>query len=205
MVNVPERIRELQKKCVIRCLPKGWKFEQVLYNDNHGDALQRCVDGNKSDITIFMDIDCIPLTPDAFRILGDEKLIIEKESLAGCAQRANHIQNNKHIYVGPFCMAFRTQTYKDLGSPEFKETAKGDVGEEITYRWQEKNKSLYFLWPSDVQIPMWNLFENWVHFGLGTTYEGLFYHAFNIRTSQGQELFTTKCNRLLGSKVLVGV
>lgn len=203
MANISKEARLMQQDVVEKFLPKGWKFHQVLYSDSHGHAMQRCVDSNKNEISIFLDIDCIPLSKEAFRFLFDERWSCNTGSLIGCVQRANHIQNNKHLYVGPSCMAFMNQAYDEVGRPSFLETYRGDVGEELTYRWQEKGKQVTFLWPSDVQKPMWDLFDSTVQFGLGTKYENLFYHAFCARTFEGQNLFLNECNRVLGGEVLV--
>ncbi len=203
MCNISKNMLALQKEVVEKFLPKGWKFEQVLYSDTHGHAMQRCTDKNKNDVTAFLDIDCVPLSKQSFRFLFDDSWSCAHGALVGCAQRANHIQNNKHIYVGPFCMAFTNATYDEVGRPSFLETYRGDVSEELTYRWQEKNKPVYFLYPSDVQKPMWDLIDNTVQFGLGTTYEGLFYHAFCARTVEGQNLFINACSNLLDHEVLV--
>lgn len=203
MDNIPEEVLDLQKECINKFLPKDWDFQQIKYKDSHGHAMQRCTNENPNEVTIFLDIDCIPLSHEAFRFLYDDRWTCVNGALVGCAQRANHINNNKHIYAGPFCMSFLNETYKALGSPTFLETTRGDVGEELTYRWQENHKSVYLLWPSDVRVPKWNLFDNFVQFGLGTTYEGLFYHAFCARGDEGQALFTDKCRNVLGSKAMV--
>src|SRR6185437_10375537 len=112
--------------------------------------------------------------------------------------RANHIKNDAHLYVGPFCMAFDNRHYLELGSPTFYETARGDVGEEVTYRWREREKPVYFLWPTKVEHPLWELTEEH-KFGLGTNYENLFYHEFCARNTTGN--FLGKCDQVLsGSK-----
>lgn len=202
MANISDEVLKLQAECVHKYLPKGWEFNQVLYTDSHGHAMQRCTDSNKNPVTVFLDVDCIPLTKESFRFLYDDRWSCVNGALVGCAQRANHIQNNKHIYAGPFCMSFLNETYKELGNPSFLETSRGDVGEELTYKWQENHKSVYLLWPSDVQHPLWDLLDKTVQFGLGTTYESLFYHAFCARTTEGQGLFINQCNRILEHEVV---
>jgi hypothetical protein len=202
MSNISDEVLTNQRLCVEKFLPKGWDFQQVRYVDYHGNAMQRCTDENLNDVTIFLDIDCVPLNDKSFRFLHNEKWTCAQGALVGCAQRANHILNNKHVYVGPFCMAFSKKVYVELGSPSFMETHRGDVGEELTYCWQEHQKAVYMLWPSDVQVPKWDLFDNFVQFGLGTTYEGQFYHAFCARSSEGQSIFLDKCNSILGSEAL---
>lgn len=159
--------------------------------------LGECVEENKEEYTIFLDIDCIPLSPVSFTHFFDSRWPITSGSLMGAAQRASHIRNNNHIYVGPFCMAFKNSVYRELGSPSFMESYRGDVGEEITYRWQEKNHPVVYIYPSDVEQPLWDLIPG-VQFGIGTTYENLFYHAFCIRAGgEPQIRFTRKCQEVV--------
>lgn len=196
--NISDDVVIYQRKVVQRFLPKGWQFNQFCHNMSHGDALKHCVESNEDDYTVFLDIDCIPLSPQSFPYLLDTRWSVKKGALVGCAQRANHINNGRHIYVGPFCMALKNSTYKELGSPSFHETQRGDVGEELTYTWENAKKPLYFFWPSDTRVPLWNLIEGISEFGLGTTYEDLFYHTFCIRNSKDSErMFVEKCQQIL--------
>ena len=203
MSNIDLEVVAYQKKCVEKFLPEGWEFKQICHAKTHPAALADCVKINKNPVTVFLDIDCIPLSDRSFNYLLDSRWAIMAGALVGAAQRANHIANGKHIYVGPFCMAFCNDTYKELGSPDFKETYRGDVGEELTYKWQESGKPVYFLWPSYVQKPMWNLIDNVTQFGYGTVYEDLFYHTFCIRAAVMKGVFVSKCREILAQEEVV--
>ena len=198
MSNIPTEVVELQEKCVRRCLPAGWKFTQYGTTDTHAQALGRISRSCSSDLLIFLDIDCIPLSFGAFKSL---ELNAMSGSLTGCVQRANHKNNNAHLYIGPFCMAFNRMKYEFLGSPTFEETPRGDIGEELTYAWQERGEPLCFFWPSEVLQPVWDLREN-EKFGFGTTYDGMFYHSFCIRDPRLHQHFIEKCHQVLGDKEL---
>lgn len=198
--NVSARVADYQKRVVDRFLPLGWEFRQFFHAMSHADAIAQCVEENKNEITVLLDIDCIPLAPYSLTYLLDNRWSAANGALVGAVQRANHINNKAHLYVGPFCMAFKNSTYKELGSPKFNETYRGDVGEELTYVWQEKSKPVYFLWPSDVEKPLWSLIDKVSNFGLGTTYESLFYHAFCMRTGQTERKFIKKCQEVLQRK-----
>jgi hypothetical protein len=196
MQNIPDVILSAQKECVTKFLPEGWSFKQHFTSKRHPDALSFLVEEAETDIMIVLDIDCVPLTPGALQYISWPA---QRGALAGCVQRANHIKNCAHLYVGPFCMAFSKTRYKELGSPSFNETARGDVGEELTYAWQRDNPTMIkFLWPSNVEQPIfeWTLDGSYT-FGLGTTYDGLFYHAFNARTPEGSKRFIAKCDEIL--------
>lgn len=199
MRNVNPDVVANQGLVVEKFLPKGWTFNQELYipspqgQFHHATALSLLLARNTNPITIFLDIDCIPLSQEALLFLAEEA---GKGTLVGAVQRANHIDNDGHLYVGPFCMAFKNEQYKNLNSPTFKETLRGDCGEELTYRWSEYRQPIHTMWPSSVYYPAWNLVGD-TKFGYGTTYEDKFYHAFGIREGGMQEQFITKCQQIL--------
>lgn len=195
--NVDSKVLEVQKKVVEHFLPEGWTFEQYQYSNVENDsvALDSCVKKNKNEIIVFLDIDCIPLNEEALPELAAKA---KEDTLIGAIQRANHIDNKGHLYVGPFCMAFKVAKYQELGSPSFIYTNRGDRGEELTYKWEDANLPVTMMWPSHVELPMWAL-KNGIMFGLGTTYDGNFYHSFGIRESQMHDRFIQKCNEIIQS------
>lgn len=198
--NIPASLRETQKECVMKFLPEGWEFKQLWSRVSHPDGLADAVEQSKNDIIIFLDIDCVPLSDEALPFLAEGA---EQGLLVGAVQRANHVNNNAHLYVGPFSMGFSREKYYQLGCPTFTETYRGDVAEELTYRWQEDNpRSIMFLWPSHVEQPLWDL-DGSYNFGLGTTYgqDSLFYHLFNARDPLTQQKFIIKCNQVLEKQV----
>jgi hypothetical protein len=201
MNNIEEVVVKRQREVVELFLPDKWNFEQVLFTPksgewfHHATALEECQKRNKADITVFLDIDCIPLSEKAFTTLSDEAV---HGTLIGAVQRANHLRNDSHLYIGPFCMAFLNSQYKKLGSPSFKETDRGDCAEELTYQWDENTQPTKMLWPTNVYHKAWALTPD-VQFGFGTTYENLFYHAFAIRQSVMQGEFIKKCDEVLAA------
>lgn len=202
MANIHDDVVLAQNAVVKRFLPPDWEFHQYLHSPkefeikHHAAAITRCIKEAKHDEIILLDIDSIPLTENAFHFLSWGA---HRGNLVGAVQRANHIKNNEHLYVGPFCMAFSKSKYIKLGSPSFNETERGDCGEELTYVWQQKGETVRFLWPSAVEQPMWNLIAG-KQFGYGTTYDDLFYHAFCSREQTTREMFLNKCNSILHPK-----
>lgn len=198
MDNVGQPVVDAQRRVVEKFLPADWEFVQYRWSGmySHPAAMTVCVAENKWPLTMFLDIDCIPLSELAFDIIGKRA---ELGMLVGAVQRANHIRNDCHLYAGPFCVAFANDWYERLGSPTFYETERGDVGEELTYRWRERSKPVYLLWPSSVRNPLWDL-DHGRTFGLGTTYEDLFYHEFCARNTTGG--FTRKCDEIMGAAVV---
>jgi len=198
MDNVSREVVDAQRSVIERFLPKGWSFVQYKSKHySHPAAMTVCVAENERPITIFLDIDCIPLTSASMELLAARA---ELGMLVGAVQRANHIKNDCHLYVGPFCMAFSNEMYGRLKSPTFYETPKGDVGEELTYRWRQCDKPVYFLWPTQVREPLWDLVQG-RRFGFGTCYENMFYHEFCARSAQGR--FIDRCQEVIANEMTV--
>lgn len=210
--NIDNEVVKYQRLCVNKFLPQGWTFYQIWHSPKDGDlyphahAMEKCVQMNTDDLTVFLDIDCIPLSEKALPYLA--QCVTESEGhtgLAGAIQRSNHIENKKHLYVGPFCMAFSKAYYERIRRPSFTETIRGDVGEELTYRWIESGGRNYFIWPTDCIEPRWDLIHGF-RFGLGTTYgnakvgQNLFYHSFNARDQKTREMFISKCMSVLNQR-----
>ena len=161
--------------------------QELLYNQNF-------------DIVLILDIDCIPLSRQALEYTFSQA---EEDRLVGNIQRANHINNNEHLYVGPSCMCFSKIFYDSINRPSFEFTHRGDVGEEITYRTQEHNKRIEYYIPQKYeQLPeggkSWKLNDTLPEFGVGTTYtnkfnEEMFYHMFQSIYHVHNNLFYNKC------------
>ena len=59
-----------------------------------------------------------------------------------------------------------------------------------------KNIQIKYLYPSHVERPDFVLEEN-IKFGMGTTYEGGIYHAFESRFTKNDYFFINKCLEIL--------
>ncbi len=193
MDNIPTELVEMQKAMLDEFALPEFKVKQIKTFKSHSDSLDEFMKTTDSDIVLFLDIDCVPLHSHA---LIDLATYAERGELAGCVQRANHIENGNHLYVGPFCMALSRALWIELGSPSFKPTERGDVGEEITYLCEARSKPVHMIWPSAVEEPMWELAPN-VKFGFNTEYSRSFLHTFGIRHGENRHKFIERCRVLL--------
>jgi hypothetical protein len=193
--NINPRVRELHREVVTKLMQDDYTYQPIKTND-HAKAMTtftRSVMEQKSyDRIIWLDIDCIPLCREALTI---------DAPFWGCAQRANHIENNQHIYASPFAMGIELELYKAMGAPDFAETKRGDVGEELTYCAENIKYAPLLYQPLVVEEKpvggYWQLI-NGRFFGLGTTYgyadkKPLFYHAFQIRHGTAVKRFERQC------------
>lgn len=163
------------------------------------------------DAILFLDIDCLPVNPNAIEIYLTRAL---EGALIGNAQRSGHIDNDNHLFAAPSALALSAVNFDKIGRPSAIETLRGDVAEEYTYAAEANSIEVDFVppvrydrdvyrydWEQD-RRPYWTLENNLPNYGLGTTYgndvEGdLFWHNFQIRVEGQQEQFWKKCEELL--------
>ena len=143
---------------------------------------------------ILFDIDSIPL---------NEKIIPEtidwiknNHGLFSVAQKASHIKDSI-VYAGPCFLGFSRETYELMGRPSFDQTHRSDCAAELTYFAIDKGFEVKLMYPSSVEVPMWDL-EDGVKFGYGTTYENNIYHSFESRF-HNIDMFINKCDKVLNN------
>jgi hypothetical protein len=178
MENISVDVVDAQRSVVSKFLRPYMRFTQVPTTLTHAQTLRGCLDCAAADIVIFLDIDCVPLCEDALIHLVKTASL---GYLVGAVQRANHIDNGGHLYVGPFCMAFSQKLYRAFGNPTFDDSDRWDVGEKLSYEWGVPGT--WFIWPTRAESPQWKLTDN-ICFGYGTTYGDIFYHEFCSRFSE---------------------
>jgi hypothetical protein len=195
---IPQQVTDLQEKVIRKFLPDDWHFESVpmcgrVPGIHHGMTAENYIKDTDYDAYILMDNDCIPLTEHVFPFYFHYMI---QGKIIGCVQRANHIENNEHVYAGPMMLGFTKELYERLDSPTLGPTHRGDTAEELTYVAEKAGVEVKLLWPSHYEEKRWTLINNkW--FGIGTTYEDMVYHAFEISKVKAQELFYAKCNEIL--------
>jgi hypothetical protein len=195
MPNVSRRVVAAQRAVIKKYLPPNLAVEQVLTMKRHEDAMTHYMRTTPFRAVLFLDIDCVPVADGAIDRMFRGA---EAGELAGSVQRSNHIQNNQHLYVAPSCMALSGETYRRLGQPDFESTPRGDVGEELTYEAEARGVSVRLLWPVSSEDFVWDLIDG-KRYGHGTTFEGGFWHAFQIRFRQHQDDFIRRCEGFLAA------
>lgn len=193
MSNISNDVVAAQAQTIDRFLPEGVDFLQMHTGFGHAKSVDLFLWLCRYDIIILLDIDCIPISMAAIPTLLERA---KAGFLVGAAQRAHHIGNGCHIYVGPFLMGLNMATYKKLGRPRFSETPRGDVGEELTHRAETDRLAIQFLWPTSCDVPLWHLTGD-IYFGRNTIYENSFLHAFEIRKLEQQAAFLATIHRVL--------
>lgn len=196
--NMGEEVLIQQARIMHKFLPAGWNFTQFFQpfgGEPHALGMHKCIEDSFTDIIIFLDTDCIPLSAEALPLLAERA---QQGMLAGFAQRSNHIQNNEHVYVSSACIAFSRQKYISLGSPAFFTTQRGDTAEELTYIWEKDDpNSLFIIRPTDSTDLRWALESGARPYGVNSTYGNLFFHAWEGRTPVQQASFVNRCKQIV--------
>jgi hypothetical protein len=171
---------------------------QICSDKSHGEWLNELILSLADEkYIIIFDIDCIPLSKmTLIKMLQD---IQDGQTLSGAIQTANHKSNGENIYVGPFFMGFSINLLRDIGEFNFNESLLNDVGAEFSQKVISMNKKIKYWFPTKIEIPKWKLYPD-QYFGLGTTYDGLVYHAFEIRIPFNKYRFIKKCQSILNKK-----
>jgi len=154
------------------------------------DYLKNC--NIEWEYLILFDIDSIPLND---KIIPETIEWVKKNhGLFSIAQRAGHIKNST-VYAGPCFLGLSRETYELMGRPSFDKTYRSDCAGELTYSAIDKGFEVKLMYPSNVEVPMWDL-EEGVRFGYGTTYDNNIYHSFESRFNN-VDMFVNKCNEIL--------
>jgi hypothetical protein len=162
----------------------------------HPMWMESIINSTLSDIILFFDVDCIPLTEDAVDFVLEKT---NERSVCGIEQQCNCNSSIDHVYAGPACLSIHRKTIEKLAPVKFNETPRGDVGEEFTYKCEETNITLNFLRLTNCIEPIWNINFN-RKFGPGSTYENKIYHQFQIRNINQQQKFISKCKEVLNER-----
>jgi hypothetical protein len=146
---------------------------------------------------IFFDIDCIPLSRLAIiAILSD---IMDHRTLAGAAQTANQINNGKNLYIGPMFMGISVELFNSLKLKSLCADEYYDTSGILTSAMINLKLNVKYWYPTKINIPRWKLYPD-RYFGIGTVYNGLVYHEFEIR--KGNKNFINTCDKVLNDKDL---
>ena len=208
MANIDYRIVQAQRK-VMELVAPDLMFVQALTDKPHGETIDTLLfDAYVSgyDTALLMDIDAIPLNPQAVDYTLYRASI---GNLIGNAQRSNHINNDKHLFVAPSFMGIRLQDWINFGKPpSFSETDRGDVAEEVTYAAEAKGYPIQMFMPisydaKPAECDSWKLGDGMPVYGCCTTFGiqefPISYHAFQIRYQRNVDLFLAKCEQVISA------
>jgi hypothetical protein len=216
--QIEDRIAYLQKQVINKFnTNKLCKYEYLQYKKPDGEmtpdqvidyGINKLFYEDNYDTILLLDIDCIPLSTEALEYTFE---LAEQGVLVGNVQRSNHIDNNKHTYPAPSCVALSKDMFERLGKPSFSVSNRGDIGEELAYIAEQKGIQIEMFMPGKhEEVPYWNtgerklwdLADGQPQFGIGTTFvdkngKEMFYHLFQSRLNVFNDLFFLKCASIM--------
>lgn len=170
---------------------------------NHGEWMNVVMEKAKSDIVIFLDIDCVPLDTKNFH--DCIKHVQESKTFLGISQVSNHISPASHTYAAPAFFVIDRSCYKKMGSPSFKAYSSGDVGEYVSYVAESMKIPYTCLYPKFYHHApkegLWRL-GNYGYYGIGTIFDKDIFHLYQSRFSENIELFEEVCKASIDEKIV---
>lgn len=164
----------------------------------HGIWMDRVMRYSKSDIVVFFDSDCVPISYD--NVQECIKYVRRTGTFLGIAQVSNHLSPKSHIYAAPAFYVITPDCWETLGRPSFAETSRGDVAEEVSYIAESQGVRYRCLYPSTFEREpvegIWPL-GNYGYYGIGTTFDQTVYHLYQGRMGNNLELFVERCNDIV--------
>ncbi|MDQ2634844.1 MAG: hypothetical protein M3Y78_14040 [Pseudomonadota bacterium] len=178
--NIDPEIVRIHRKCFEHIgVPVRYTEERV----RHGQWMDRVIAErlDRDGIVGFIDIDALAYSraavEDAFRYVD------LTQSFLGIAQSSNHLQIRTHIFAAPAFLVISKQAYDTLGRPSMMPKKKGwDVAQNLSMRADALGFPYRVLYPTGFReiLPdgtVWRL-GNYGHFGIGTDFDGGFFHNF---------------------------
>lgn len=170
-------------------------YEQQIH---HAQFMEEVINRSDADVVGFLDIDCVPLTKDA---VGDlVRYVVKNKSIAGNVQATNHLYPMSHLFIAPSCFFIWKPLYDAIGKPSFFPTQHTDVAQNVCRIAEEygvRSKAFYPThFEDEPEEGVWWL-HNYGLYGVGTVFDGKFYHLFQSRFQKNVDLFIKRCSQIV--------
>jgi len=180
-----------------------------LENYNHGQWMTYLASNRDYDFIMFCDIDCVPITREAF----DESVryCLNTGGFIGPAQASNHYPPPicHHIFCAPSFFMISKETYFRMNKPSFESIhGRSDVAQEIS-RIADHVGVPRFCWfpthyengPKTANPLGHDPLSCYGRYGIGTVYgENKVYHLYESRTSKNVDIFVDRCKQIVDGK-----
>jgi len=170
-------------------------YEQEIH---HAQFMQDVLKSSDADVVGFLDIDCIPLTNTSVNEVI--KFVAKNKSIAGNVQATNHLNPMSHLFIAPSCFFIWKPLYEALGSPTFFPTNHTDVAQYVCLVAEQNGVRMKALYPThfedEPEEGVWRL-HNYGLYGVGTVFDGKFYHLYQSRFQKNVDRFIARCNQVV--------
>lgn len=175
-------------------IPVNYLEKQI----QHAEFMEETIRSSDADVVGFLDIDCIPLTKNSISDLV--KYVATNKSIAGNVQATNHYYPMSHLFIAPSCFFIWKDLYKALSSPTFYATNQTDVAQYVCMVAEQHGVRSKALYPThfedEPEEGVWWL-HNYGLYGVGTVFDGKFYHLFQSRFEKNVDMFIKRCKQVI--------
>lgn len=179
----------------------GIQLNVTEENIHHGKWIDRTIQNDDSDIFVFMDSDCVPLTLEA---VNESIEFCKRGYLVGNAQVTNCIRAKHDIFCAPSFLVISKDFYNSIGRPSAVNNHRSDIAQEFTRAAVEREKRLKMYFPTSFQSTpaggIWRL-SGYGYYGIGTIYDEKFYHLYQTRFKHNVDLFVETCFHIIKGKL----
>lgn len=174
----------------------------TIENVHHGVWIDHILNTINSDIYVFFDGDCVPLTRNAF----DEAIQhCVNGYLVGNAHVTNCIKAKHDLFCGAAFLVINKSYYEKIKKPSAIGNKRSDIAQEFTRAAIDLELRLKMNFPTTFQdLPsggIWRL-SGYGYYGVGTIYDEKIYHLWQSRFSKNVELFENTGNCILNEDLL---
>lgn len=170
-------------------------------NIHHGLWIDRVLNTVESDIFVFLDIDCVPLSREA---IEEAINFCENGYLVGNAQVTNCIKAKHDLFCAPSFFVISRQFYESIGKPSAVNHDNNDVAQALTRAAVEREKRIKMNFPTSFQgVPqggIWRL-SGYGYYGIGTVYDNKMYHLYQTRFAKNVDLFVETCDHIVNGRL----
>lgn len=170
-------------------------------NIHHGEWIDRVLNTADSDMFVFIDVDCVPLSK---QVIDESILHCANGYLVGNAQVTNCIKAKHDLFCAPSFFVISKRYYELIGKPSAMNNSRSDVAQEITRAAVENEMRIKMYFPTSFQgVPrggVWRL-SSYGYYGIGTLYENKMYHLYQTRYAENVNLFVETCEHILNERI----
>lgn len=171
-------------------IPVNFTVESI----HHGKWIDTILNTVDSDIFVFLDSDCVPMTSE---VINEAINYCANGYLVGNAQVTNCIKAKHDLFCAPSFFAISKKYYESIGKPSAVNNNRSDVAQELTRCAVLAEKRIKMYFPTSFQsVPsggIWRL-GGYGYYGIGTIYENKLYHLYQTRFERNVNLFVDTCN-----------
>lgn len=178
----------------------GYKINYTIKNINHGEWMDSIFNEIKSDIYLFIDVDCLPLYSN---VIQESLNYVMNGYMVGNAQVTNCINAKHDLFCAPSYLMIGRDYYESIGKPSCINNSISDVAQNLTRNAVQHNKRIRMYFPTSFQGVgpggIWRL-GPYGYYGLGTIFDEKTFHMFNSRDNLSIERFQNVADCILNDK-----